>query len=656
MAVVKWDDKDEIPNEEEDLDDEDEEIVEVRELIDYAPALSVTKTADGKGYKVGDTVTWTITVKNIGTDTAYDVVVTDDLTNDRWTVAALAPGASESFTATLENVPAGTVKNVVVVDWTDNDEIPDGDEPEEPKTTKDDEIVEVRDPINYTPVLSVEKVAGKTVYEAGETITWTVTVKNISQHTAYDISIVDELTGDIWGIRMLEPGAEQSFTTALENAAPGSIKNVVVVTWNDNDEIPDAEEDEIKSAEDEEIVAINDPVPENFTPVLNVIKTAGKEVYGYNEAISWSITVQNVSSYTAYNVRVVDDLTGDSWTIEALEPGAEQTFVTSLANAAPGSIRNVVVVTWEDGDEIPDEEETNEITTVSDEEIVEKEAPVDYAPMVTMIKVADKETYEIGETITWTITVMNIGEHPAYDVVVTDELTGDSWTLEVLAPGTQKSFTTSLENASEGTVKNVAVVTWTDNDEIPDEDEDEIKTAEDEEIVSVVEPPNPAPVLRIVKTSSKYLFETGETVTWYISVENISDYTAYDVVLTDELTNDRWVIGTLEPGAVRTFATTTKTTEAGSITNVAVVTWTDGDETPDAEETEEIKRGSDDALVIVEDPAPGNDPAPQDDDTVIEDEDVPLADVPKTGDISGVLAAVSLISLGGIFLLKKKED
>ena len=38
------------------------------------------------------------------------------------------------------------------------------------------------------------------------------------------------------------------------------------------------------------------------------------------------------------------------------------------------------------------------------------------------------------------------------------------------------------------------------------------------------------------------------------------------------------------------------------------------------------------------------------------DEEVPLADAPLTGDISLLLAAMSLISLGGAVMLKKKED
>ena len=42
--------------------------------------------------------------------------------------------------------------------------------------------------------------------------------------------------------------------------------------------------------------------------------------------------------------------------------------------------------------------------------------------------------------------------------------------------------------------------------------------------------------------------------------------------------------------------------------------------------------------------------------TEIDDEDVPLADAPKTGDITGVLALISLFSAGGLLVLNRKRD
>ncbi len=63
----------------------------------------------------------------------------------------------------------------------------------------------------------------------------------------------------------------------------------------------------------------------------------------------------------------------------------------------------------------------------------------------------------------------------------------------------------------------------------------------------------------------------------------------------------------------------------------------------------------DEGVEIPEDP---HEPAPQDDDGLIEipDEDVPLADVPKTGDPITLYAALAVLCGGGMVLLRKKED
>ena len=414
-------------------------------------------------------------------------------------------------------------------------------------------------PVNYNPVVKVEKTADKAVYEAGETITWTITVTNTSEYSAYDVAVVDDLTGDIWMIGVLGAGETRTFTATMVNAVPGSVKNVVVVSWDDNDEIPDEEEpNEIKETSDEEIVSVNDPIPENYTPVLSVSKTADKEVYKEGETITWTITVKNVSEYPAYGITVVDALAKGYWTIDVLNGGEEKSFTVTMENVAPGSVKNTVVVSWDDGDEIPDDEE-DEVTEITDEEIVTVEELIDYAPILSITKKAKKSTYKVGQTIKWTITVKNIGDDTAYDVVVVDDLTGDEWYIEALEPGAQKSFTATMKNAKAGTVKNVAVVTWDDGDEVPNEEEtDEVRSDSDKETVKVEKRVDP-------------------------------------IVTPDE-------------------AEATKPTEK-------------------------------------------DDPAGQNDEVEIPDEDVPMGSAPKTGDISTLWIALSGISAAGMIVLgKKRED
>ena len=413
-------------------------------------------------------------------------------------------------------------------------------------------------PVNYTPVVRVEKTADKEVYEHGETITWTITVKNVSEHTAYNVAVVDELTGDTWTIAELAPGAEQGFTATTENAAPGSIKNVVAVSWDDNDEIPDGEEpNEIKKTGDEIVVSVNDPIPENYTPVVSVVKTADKAVCKEGESITFTIVVKNISEYPAYDVVVVDELAKGYWTIAELAPGAEQVFDVTMDNVAAGSVKNTVVVSWNDGDEIPDEEE-DEVTEIADEEIVIVEERINYTPVLSVTKKAGKRVYKVGQNINWTITVKNIGEHAAYNVVVVDDMTGDRWVIAALAAGAEETVTVTTRAAKTGYVTNAVVVSWEDGDEIDDANEpEEPKSGSSEDTVKVEKKTNPV--------------ETQPT----------------------------------EP-------------------------------TP----TEQIP----------------TEPAAQADEIEIIDEDVPLASAPKTGDISNLWIALSGISAAGVILLGRKRE
>ena len=78
-----------------------------------------------------------------------------------------------------------------------------------------------------------------------------------------------------------------------------------------------------------------DPEPtEEPNPVLTVKKTitstsAKEEGYVLGETISYQIVVKNEGNLTITDIVVEDPMTGETWNIESLAPGAEQTFETS---------------------------------------------------------------------------------------------------------------------------------------------------------------------------------------------------------------------------------------------------------------------------------------------------------------------------------------
>ena len=218
---------------------------------------------------------------------------------------------------------------------------------------------------------------------------------------------------------------------------------------------------------------------------------------------------------------------------------------------------------------------------------------------------------------------------------------------------------------------NPVLTNWNDGDEIPDEEEtNESNQTSDEEIVIVEEREDFSPILSVAKTADKAIYEVGETITWTITVKNVSEYTAHGVEILDEMVGGYWLINTLEPGAERSFVVTTEAKESGTVKNTVAVSWDDGDEIPTDEELEEIKDATDEEIVEVKEPTPvipnPTETAPTEDrepvavevEIEIPDEDVPLANAPKTGDISIVWIALAGISAAGMILLsgKRKDD
>lgn len=259
--------------------------------------------------------------------------------------------------------------------------------------------------------------------------------------------------------------------------------------------------------------------------------------------------------------------------------------------------------------------------------------------------------------------------------MVTDELTGDEWTVASLAPGANQTFNTTYTvtaaDAAAGTVVNTATAT---SDPIVDpEDPDDpivpgvVPGTDPEPTVNPPIPvppapqpePEPEPVefnphLTVNKEVTSTApqdggYKAGDVISYRITVTNDGDADLTGVTVSDALTGDTWTVGTLAAGASRTFNTTYVVTEAdaerGSVSNTATAAGTGQDpnepDNPDA--PAEVTPGTAEVPVI----------------TVIEPDNPPLADQ-SSWSLVDVLATVGSVgtSIGAIALYfkKKKED
>lgn len=310
----------------EDVSDEDEVTVEVEVpetpvISERNPSIKIEKTADKETYKVKETITYTIKVTNTGNVNLTNVKVTESMDGDfdlknvailtvdgkTVNIGTLAVGESKTFTFKAI-VPANAknnekIRNTVKV-TTDED-----------VTDKDTVDVKVKVPEEKKdkPSLDITKTANKTTYNPGETITYTIKVKNDGNITLEDIDVIETLSGT-WSnlsgnvrvkdsmtvvIDKLKAGESETmtFTFKISDDAKGntSIKNIVKAKEYDYD---------LNDSDD-----ITVQIIEKERPEISIEKTASRQTVKAGEGIQYVIVVKNTGNVDLKNVSVIDALT-----------------------------------------------------------------------------------------------------------------------------------------------------------------------------------------------------------------------------------------------------------------------------------------------------------------------------------------------------------
>ena len=202
-----------------------------------------------------------------------------------------------------------------------------------------------------------------------------------------------------------------------------------------------------------------------------VTKTHEDKEYKLGETVVFTIQVTNI--YDEAKTITITEQEGVSITSESVfanvQPGETVTataeYVITEDDLIAGSFKNTAKASF-DGEENP----------FDGEDEVTPEKPVSH---MTVNKIATStpkngKAYQEGETVTYQITVVNDGNMTIRNVTVKDELTGDTWTVETLAPEAEETFTVTYkvtaEDAKKGKVVNVATATGTSDD--PDTKDD----------------------------------------------------------------------------------------------------------------------------------------------------------------------------------------
>ena len=223
--------------------------------------LSITKSVDNNSPNVGENVTFTITITNNGPSDATGVEITDSLPSGLtyvsssttqgtynsgtgvWNVGDLTNGSSATLTITARVDQAGTITNTAQVTSSDQ---------HDPDSTNNQDSATIN---GQEADLSITKI-GPDIVNAGDSLTYTITVKNNGPSDAQNVTVTDTVPeevqnpeysmdgGDTWNtwtgyINLGTIAANDSVTILIRgtvsSSATGTISNTASVTSDTDD-------------------------------------------------------------------------------------------------------------------------------------------------------------------------------------------------------------------------------------------------------------------------------------------------------------------------------------------------------------------------------------------------------------------------------------
>ena len=395
------------------------------------PSLVVTKNdgkADDYKYKEGETVTFTITVKNIYAE-AQTITLTEieGVTLAQSTFENVAPGATVTTTATYVIKPAdmaaGSFKNTVTA------------------TLEGGKSYTAEDTVHTVAVaasIAVTKTADKTSgVKVGDKVTYTVVVTNSGNVTVSGIALEDALMAAADAPEAFDLAPEgtktitYTYTVTQADVDAGKIENTAKATGKD------PKGTDVTDSDDAEVTTVT------AAAALTVEKTASPESgVKVGDKVTYTVVVTNSGNVSVKDGNLADDHADLSDKTFDLAPNEEATFTytyeVTQADVDAGSIVNVVKAnaTAVRG-ENPAEASASATVTA------EQKGHITITKETTSTAAAEDGKYVLGEMITYKITVTNDGNLTITNITVRDILTGNVWTIASMAPGEDKVYTDS---------------------------------------------------------------------------------------------------------------------------------------------------------------------------------------------------------------------
>lgn len=584
--------------------------------------VDVVKAADKEIAAAGDSITYTINVTNTGNVQLNNVVVSDEnnFTGDiiplrsagstyneadgTWTIAKLGVGVTVTiryrYVVTDEDMLNLQLTNIAKGTIPPSDNIPEIEKPSN----------EVDVPLVERSVAIVKSADKNSVYE-GDTITYTLHIVNDGTVDLDNLTVTDESNalGILVPVISEDYGYENGVFTIAHLAVGESVDIQYRYTVVQNDPTLIENVATVHVPEGETGTDTDKPfdVPSNPVEVevvkdgLTVEKKAAETVVKVGEDIHYTIIVTNTGSTTLHDIVVSDTTTGTgnlvntsaadiaynaenrTWTYTGdLLAGdsfaVTYTYTTVAADEAAGMVKNTAKATGHNpsGNTVPSDP--------SEEKVTVSETP---EAILDITKQVDKKTAMVGDELTYTLHVTNIGNAAAYNAVVKDYFDGTGTPVKTDGDGYTVAENGDFLIAELGVGESMDIVyTYT----VQASDKDVIKN------VVVIIPEEPP--VDVEKEADKAVAAVDEIVTYKITVTNTTDTAKENLTVSDSnnfagdieaqdgngytYNGDRtWTIERLEAGAsiqiVYTY--TMRNYDADTIVNKADVEYVQNGET-----------------------------------------------------------------------------